>query len=125
MIKYKITNITNSLDKRNMNFNSILSVIYVDNMENKNVKIKPNESIYVNVNTLPISIQRLRIKNLVSVVEVDDNEFNDVKIKPSVNHTGDVNKNRKHIETNTKLNIDSSHQRRKGKKDDTRLNADE
>jgi hypothetical protein len=84
MSTYKITNITNTIEKRNINFNSILNVEYIDGMKKKGIVIKPNETIYITISSLPISVQRLRIKNLVSVIEVDSTELNKAisKIKP-------------------------------------------
>lgn len=76
MSTYKITNITNTIEKRNVKHNSILNVEYVDGMEKKSIKIKPNETVFITISTLPLSVQRLRVKNLVSVTEIDSNELN-------------------------------------------------
>lgn len=76
MSTYKITNITNTIEKRNVKHNSILNVEYVDGMEKKIIEIKPNETIFITIPTLPLSVQRLRVKNLVSVTEIDSNELN-------------------------------------------------
>lgn len=76
MSTYKITNITNTIEKRKVKHNSILNVEYVDGMEKKSIKIKPNETVFITISTLPLSVQRLRVKNLVSVTEIDSNELN-------------------------------------------------
>jgi hypothetical protein len=76
MNTYKITNITNLAGKRDFKFNSELDIEYVDNMIKKVVKVKPNESIFLTVETLPLSVHRLRVKNLVTITEISKNELN-------------------------------------------------
>jgi hypothetical protein len=75
MNTYKITNITNFAGKRDFKFNSDLDIEYVDNMMKKTVKVKPNQTIYLTVESLPLSVHRLRVKNLVTVTEVSKNEL--------------------------------------------------
>ncbi|MFA5366433.1 MAG: hypothetical protein WC333_00720 [Dehalococcoidia bacterium] len=45
-------------------------------MMKKTVKVKPGGSIYLTVQTLPLSIHRLRVKGLVTVIEVTSAELN-------------------------------------------------
>ena len=68
---YKITNITNVVGKRDVNYNSILNIELIENMKKKIIKLKPEDSVVISVLRLPISIHALRIKGLVSVVEVE------------------------------------------------------
>jgi hypothetical protein len=75
MNTYKITNITNLAGKRDFRFNSELDIEYVDNMIKKVVKVKPNESIFLTTESLPLSVHRLRVKNLVTVTEISKNEL--------------------------------------------------
>jgi hypothetical protein len=70
MSTYKITNITNLAGKRDFKFNSELDIDYVDNMTRKTLKVKPGNSVYLTVATLPLSVHRLRVKNLIAVEEV-------------------------------------------------------
>jgi hypothetical protein len=75
MNTYKITNITNFAGKRDYKFNSDLDIEYVDNMMKKTVKVKPNQTVFLTVESLPLSVHRLRVKNLVTVTEVSKNEL--------------------------------------------------
>lgn len=75
---YRITNITHTLGKRNAKYNSILDIAYVEKMMNKIIKVKPNDSVYLTVNKLPLSVHRLRVKKLVTVVEISKNDLKDV-----------------------------------------------
>jgi len=70
MSTYKIINITNSLGKREHNFNAVLNVEYVDNITKKIIAVKPGETVFLTVPSLPLSVHRLRIKNLITVSEI-------------------------------------------------------
>ena len=72
---YKITNITNLLGKRDLNFNSTLKIKYVDEMRKKTVELKPQEVMFLSITNLPLSVHRLRIKKLVSVTQVANKEM--------------------------------------------------
>jgi len=72
---YKITNITNLAGKRDLKFNSILDIEYVDNMMKKSISVKPGDSIYLTIASLPLSVHRLRVKNLITVNEVGASEL--------------------------------------------------
>ena len=74
MTNYKITNITNTAGKRSARFNSSLDIDYVDEMRKKTVKIKPGETVFLRIHSLPLSVHKLRVRKLVSVVEVSSNE---------------------------------------------------
>lgn len=86
MTNYKITNITNTAGKRDPKFNTTLNIDYVDSMVKKNITVKPGETIFLQINSLPLSVHSLRVKKLISVVEVSNNELkNTLNItKPSV-----------------------------------------
>jgi hypothetical protein len=75
MTNFKITNITNTASKRDMKFNTTLSIDYVDSMMKKSVKIKPGETVFLQIHSLPLSVHKLRVKKLVSVVEIGDKEL--------------------------------------------------
>lgn len=70
MNTYKITNITNLLPKRDRKFNAVVDMEYVDKMLKKTIKVKPNDSVFLTVPILPLSVHRLRLKNLITVLEV-------------------------------------------------------
>ena len=75
MNTYKITNITNLAGKRDFKYNSILNIDYIDNMIKKNLEVKPGNTVYLTIQTLPLSIHRLRIKNLITVNEISSTEL--------------------------------------------------
>jgi len=76
MTNYKITNLTNTAGKRDMKFNTVLNIEYVDEMKKKTINVKPGETVYLQISSLPLSVHRLRVKKLISVVEVSNNELN-------------------------------------------------
>lgn len=78
MNTYKITNLTNTVGKREVKFNSSLSIEYIDNMLKKTVTVLPGESLYLTVPSLPLSVHKLRVKNLVAVTEVSAKELADM-----------------------------------------------
>jgi len=78
MSTFKITNITNQLGKRDYKYNSVLEINYVDNMLKQTIKVRPNDTIYLTLHSLPISVHVLRVKNLITVSEVSDAELNNV-----------------------------------------------
>jgi len=81
---YKITNITDKLGKRDVNFNSTLSIKYIDEMEKKTISLKPKHTIYYTTSSLPLSLHKYRVKGLVSIEEVSDKELEKIK---GVNNT--------------------------------------
>jgi hypothetical protein len=79
MNTYRITNITDKLGKRENNFNSELKLSYIDEMQKKNLFLKPQETIYFTSDSLPLSMHKMRIKNLISIEEVTDKELEDIQ----------------------------------------------
>ena len=75
MSTYKITNVTNLAGKRDFKYNSELEIQVVDNMVKKTIKVKPGDSVFLTVSSLPLSVHRLRVKRLVTVVEVSPNDI--------------------------------------------------
>jgi hypothetical protein len=104
MVTYKITNITSSLGKRNDNSNKTLVISFVDEMERKNVDLKPNETMFFTATSLPLSIQKYRMKGLVSVAEIDQKELNKemsgIK-KQNINNDNVTNNTEEEITTTT------------------------
>jgi hypothetical protein len=75
MANYRITNVTNLAGKREIGFNSTLSIDYVESMMKKSISIKPGETVFLQISSLPLSVHRLRVKKLITVVEVSDSEM--------------------------------------------------
>jgi len=75
MNTYKITNVTNLVGKRDPKFNSIANIEYIDNRTRKTITLKPSESVFLTVQSLPLSVHRLRIKKLIDIVEVSPAEL--------------------------------------------------
>jgi len=80
MNTYKITNITNTAGKRDFKFNTELDIEYIDNITKKTIKVKPGDTVYLTVSSLPLSVHRLRIKNLITVAEVSAAELSKILI---------------------------------------------
>jgi len=70
MATYKITNITNLAGKRDAKFNMALDIEYIDNRAKKIIHLKPGEDVFLTVNSLPLSVHRLRIKKLIEINEI-------------------------------------------------------
>jgi hypothetical protein len=112
MSVYKITNITNSLGKREYKYNSPVEFDYVDNMMKKKISIKPGDTTYLTINSLPLSIHRLRVDRLITVTEISAKELNHVisdskpKVAPIVKteKKEDVVSNNRLGKSNKKLN---------------------
>lgn len=78
---YKIINITHTLGKRKPECNTILDIIYVENLIKKTIKIKPRDTVYISIGSLPLSVHRLRVLKLVAVIEVSEREVIDEQNK--------------------------------------------
>jgi len=87
MKTYKIKNITNNFNKRDINYNSTLNIDYINGMTKKTIKLKPDNEFYLKVLSLPVSIHLLRLKGLIIVEEVNDKKIDKLlnkKIKKNV-----------------------------------------
>ena len=84
MNTYRITNITNLVGKRDSKFNSVVNIEYVDNRTKKTIVLKASENVFLTVQSLPLSVHRLRIKKLIDVLEVSPAELKKSieKLKP-------------------------------------------
>lgn len=85
MKTFKITNITNLVGKRDSRFNMAIDIEYIDNRRKKVINLKAGNEVFLTVDSLPLSIHRLRIKNLISIEEVNLAEYNkstEKKIQP-------------------------------------------
>ena len=70
MTTYKITNVTNLVGKRDPKHNSVVNIDYVDNRTKKTLVLKAGEEVFISVQSLPLSVHRLRIKKLIEIAEV-------------------------------------------------------
>jgi len=75
MNTYKITNLTNLLGRREARYNSVVDIEYIDNRARKVSQLKPGETIFLTVQSLPLSVHRLRIKKVIDVGEVSAAEL--------------------------------------------------
>lgn len=103
MNTYKITNITNSFGKRDLNYNMPVTIVYVDNMIKKSIILKAGDTVYLSIMSLPLSIHRLRAQGLIIVVE----SFDDPKVimenenKANKKPESKITKNKKKVEKKT------------------------
>ena len=118
MSTYKITNITNLLGKREINFNSVQDINYVDNMMRKTIKIKPTETIYLTIPSLPLPVQSLRAKKLITVVEITSSELN--KIMNPVKSIHNVETSTTTVDDSDK-EIAASNERKRNKKHEVKV----
>jgi hypothetical protein len=96
---YKITSLTNMLGKRELKSNSELEFDYVEGMVNRTVKIRPGSSVFLDISRLPLSLQKLRVKNLIAISEITEMEMNEVI---------EARKPKQVIEKNTKKNEETT-----------------
>lgn len=88
MNTYKITNITNSIAKRDIHYNTTIDIEYVVSMSKKIISIKPGNSVFLTIPSLPISIQRMKIKKMITVTEMTPLEMDSIinSNKPKINN---------------------------------------
>jgi hypothetical protein len=75
MNTYKITNITNLAGKRDINYNKVLDITYLNNRIKQVKKLKAGQDMFLSIPSLPLSVHRLRIKGLISITEVSAAEL--------------------------------------------------
>ena len=136
MSTFKITNITNLIGKRGFKHNSVVEAEYVDGMVKKTLKIKPQETVYITLSSLPLSIHRLRIKGLVTVTEMSKKEIKELlaaeKQKENAKKTDTPKKTTKKKTTSLNIEDDVNEnkvekptKRRTTKKDDVKEDKDD
>lgn len=76
MKTFKITNITNLAGKRDSKFNMAIDIEYIDNRTKKVINLKAGSNVFLTVDSLPLSVHRLRIKKLITIEEVNLAELN-------------------------------------------------
>jgi hypothetical protein len=117
---YKITNISNLAGKRDFKYNAKLDIDYIDNMTKKIISIEPGKSVYLTIQSLPLSVHRLRVKNLITVSEINQSELanivNDDNLKkPKSTY---IEEQTKKIDTVRKLISDTKKKNNKKNEDD-------
>lgn len=75
MATYKISNITNKLHKRDSKFNMPVNIEYIDDRIIKTKSLKAGEDMFLSVDSLPLSVHRLRIKKIIEIIEVSAEEL--------------------------------------------------
>jgi len=75
MATYKIKNITNLIGKRDSKFNTAVDIEYIDDRTKKVINLKAGDEVFLTVNSLPLSVHRLRIKKLIDISEVSAAEL--------------------------------------------------
>lgn len=86
MNTYQIKNITDTLEKRHPRYNTDVLVSYIDFMFNKKHTISPGKSLYLSIDKLPPSVNKLRLDGLVIVInnpKPDNSELKKKDIKSS------------------------------------------
>ena len=82
MKTFKITNITNNVNKRDPKYNSVVNIEYIDNRTKKTILLKAGEDVFLVTESLPLSVHRLRIKKLIEISETNTVEMNKTTNKP-------------------------------------------
>jgi hypothetical protein len=72
---YKIQNITDTLNKRDIKYNLNLSIKYVNNMNNIEYILEPGKILYLQIKTLPTKIYNLKFKGMAVIEELDYGKF--------------------------------------------------
>ena len=80
MVTYKVTNITKRLTKRANGYNSTLTIDVVERMKRKFLRIRPDDTLFLTVSSLPLSVHKLRMKGHLSVVEVKESDIPKPKV---------------------------------------------
>ena len=75
MAYYKITNITNSLSKRDVFFNKTLKIEYIDRLMKKFHEIKPGEHMFFKFDKLPIGVHKMRMDGHIIVNDIGEKFF--------------------------------------------------
>ena len=80
MTTYKVTNITNRLTKRANGYNSTLDIEVIERMKRKSLSIRPNDTLFLTVSSLPLSVHKLRMKGHLTVVEIKESDIPKPKV---------------------------------------------
>jgi hypothetical protein len=105
----KITNITHLLGKREHNFNSTISIEYADGFMKKNTLVKPNETIYITIDSMPISVHQLRINGSIIVSEISESELAEAMNNTKHKVVNNIINQNVEAETNQKVNNAKKH----------------
>ena len=124
---YKITNITNTLSKRHSLYNSIVDIVYVNNLMKKVYKLNPGSDMYYSGGSLPLSVHKLRLDGYIIVNEVSESMFKtgakERQEEEKMNTTGKTQNNKKSLTTKNRETIKPNKKsggRRQTKKQETK-----
>ncbi len=92
MTNYKISNITDKLNKRDVNYNKIIDFKFVDGMYVRHIKIEPGDFVVLTISKLPISVQKYKLKNLINIEIIGDDVLKNLR---EYKNMGIVNNNKK------------------------------
>jgi hypothetical protein len=110
---YKIINITNTLGKREPNYNTNLKIEFSNKFTTNTINLNSGKEIIIECNYLPISIQKLRTEGLLNVIDIDKNTY----LKYLNNQNLKTEKKVMNIETkSTESDFDSEEKSKKYKK---------
>lgn len=93
MAIYRIKNITDLLDKRHLNYKTIVNISYNEELIKKTIKLNVGTTKYMEFQQKPLSLQKLIMKGFVSVEEVSKKEVVNVasvKKQPIINKVKEV-----------------------------------
>lgn len=76
MAFYKIKNMTGSLGKRDKNKNKVLNIEFLNKFEKNTYTLGINDTIYLKLETIPLTLHQLRINGFINIIQISENEFN-------------------------------------------------
>lgn len=75
MAKYKIINLTNLLGKRDSKYNKVININYIQGVERKSIGIIAGDTLFIELQSVPIEIQRLRLNGYIIIEQISDTQF--------------------------------------------------
>ena len=123
---FKITNITNTYNKRDVNYNLELKIDYIDGLNRDVLNLKPGETMFLKTNKLSIKIHNLRLKKLIIVEEISELKLKKIlnkdKIKKELIKIDSTTiKEEKKVETKTPTKKTNTKKEKPVKKSETEI----
>lgn len=84
MAKYKIINLTNLLGKRDSKYNKVVNIKYIHGVERKNIGIIPGDTLFIELQSVPIEIQRLRLNGYIIIEQISDIQFDNERLYKNI-----------------------------------------
>lgn len=82
MAIFKITNITNTLSKRESKYNTDVEFNIGNGIKYEKIIIKPGQLSFVECRQIPISVYKLKLNGLILIEDSNHNEYNQLTYKP-------------------------------------------